>query len=852
MTLGVLGPLLPESITRPSQRRLLSILLLHRDFNIDRDRLIDCMWGHRPPRSARNALHVHISALRKAISGDVIATTTDGYRIDLNGHGLDVSDFDRLASAAHEELDFVERVALTQRALELWRGDPYPELEEDTFALPEVTRLNESRVELLELHMSTLLALGHNDTAIPQLRELVERYPLRERLHEDLMLALYRCGRQADALRQFRSAQRILGEELGIEPGTALRELEERILLQDRDLDTLDVRPTPRTLPTFTASFVGREDTLGRARSLIDDRGVVVVAGAAGIGKTALADVLADECRARGGRVLELRGTHGLQHVPFGALAAFVPLNVGVTDTETVTRAIASIVNTGESGMTVVDDAHLLDRESAALISGIAQSRGARLVITVTSGEHLPADITAIWARWPDCRIDLAPLTRDEVREMVAGLVAGTLDDGAVDEILSITLGYPLYVAAVAAEVSDRVENADEDGITAVKSLSRSSDRLIRLLDRRLSRLDREERRLFDAIALAESVPIGLVRAIDDIGALPRLETSGLVRVGTEYAQVTHPLLATVANETLTPEGRRACARRLLAGIEENADPGDVTSMVRMALGVGVVPSTEQLEVAAGVAMAWRDFTGAARIAAHAPDDPQLIVLRARALRFLGEVPDEVPVDLDENALVEFVSAKSQAMAYGERRFGDAIAMLQEAMASLTDSTHRNRLATELLILSGLSGDMDALLGASRSVDDQADPATRLLAVAVTQLAEGLTLSTSSADETYAKGRQIADSVDSDSLLVEQLEMSRALTYLADGRFLDARVRLGQTDGKAALGAWLMIESVMADAWSSAGEALRLAESAVSALEDFDPIGNLAQAKLIANLRRAQ
>ncbi len=609
MALGVLGPLLPNSITRPSQRRLLSILLLYRDSNIDRDRLVDRMWGHRPPRSALNALHVHISALRKALPRDVIATTNHGYRIGVEGHSLDVSDFDRLAIAAHAGCDPVERVALTRRAFELWRGDPYEELSEDTFALPEVTRLNETRFELLELHMHALLTLGRNEEAIPQLCELVERYPLRERLHEDLMLALYRSGRQSDALRQFRSAQSILGEELGIEPGPALRELEERILFQDRNL-VVDDHRTLHDLPVFVTTLVGRDDDLRSARSLIDDRGVVVVAGAAGIGKTAFSDVLADECRAQGGRVLELRGTHGLRHVPFGALAAFVPMEVGDTDTDTVTRAMASMMNTGKSGMIVVDDAHLLDHESAALISGIAQSRGAHLVITVTSGEQLPSDITAIWARWPDCRIDLDPLTHGEVGDMVCALLGGAVDDVAMDEISTITLGYPLYVAAIVAEVSDRIEHVGENASAALKSLSRSSDRLTRLLELRLSRLDREERRLFDAVALAESVPTDVVRAMDEVGALSRLETTGLVRVGPRYVRVTHPLLATVANETLTLEGRRVCARGLLYNDHNpphfHAKYGDFEAII--AIDSGEIVEGRLPPRVLGLVQEWREY----------------------------------------------------------------------------------------------------------------------------------------------------------------------------------------------------------------------------------------------------
>ncbi len=598
--------------------------------------------------------------------------------------------------------------------------------------------------------------------------------------------------------------------------------------------------------------LVGRGDDLRRARSLIADIGVAVIAGAAGIGATAVSDLLASEWRSQGGQVIELRGTHGLQRIPFGALAAAVSLEGGDTDAETVARAVRSITDGEGSVLTVVDDAHLLDPETAGVIGGVAQSSAGRLVISVTSGEPLPADITAIWARWPDCRIELSPLTRDEVQEMAAKLLGRGLDEPLLDEIFSVTLGYPLYVQAIVTEILDRVENTSGDQPITVMALSSTSDRLTSLMERRLVRLGREERRLLDTLAFAESVPTDMVRSLGDASTLSQLESSGLVRVGSKHAQVAHPLLATVATGTLTLEGQRACARHLLDAIGEDTEPVDIAALVRKALSVGIIPEPDLLDVAAGLALAWRDFSTAARIAAHAPDDQRLVVTRARALRFLGEVPDEVPLDLDESALTEFLSIRSQAMAYGERRFTDAIAMLQEGMVSLTESTHRNRLATELMILSGLNGDFDALLGAGRTVNDEADPDTRLLAVAVTQLAEALTLSTVSADDTYARGRQIVESMGTESLLSEQLEMSRVLVDHADGRFRDARVRLDQSDREAAPGQWLTVEAVMADAWSSADGALRLAEAAVTELESFDPFGNLSQAKLLAELRRAQ
>lgn len=287
-TLGVLGPLLPAHITRPVQRRLLSVMLLHRGTDLDRDYLFECMWGNHPPRSMRNALHVHISGLRSAIADDIIATTGHGYRIDLDDDAFDVPAFERLAVAAHSESDPAQQLRSTASALELWRGDPYQELTDDTFAVPEVARLKECRLGLLELRMQALLALGQHNQAIPRLRELVERFPLRERLHGDLMLALYRSGRQAEALRQFQSARRVLGEQVGIEPGPALRDLEARILLHDPDLGLADLRVAHPNPPSFAASFIVRgEDAAVTTEASHTHRSESLV-GEPGFGKTLL------------------------------------------------------------------------------------------------------------------------------------------------------------------------------------------------------------------------------------------------------------------------------------------------------------------------------------------------------------------------------------------------------------------------------------------------------------------------------------------------------------------------------------------------------------------------------------
>lgn len=593
--------------------------------------------------------------------------------------------------------------------------------------------------------------------------------------------------------------------------------------------------------------LVGREDDLRRAQAVLTDRGVVVIAGAAGVGASAVARALAEDWLGDGGTILSIRGTHGLHDVPFGAIAAAIPDAGGGADA--VAAAMSVMSDSEGSTLVVVDDAHLLDPASAGVLSGLAQSPSGRFIVVVTSGEASPVDITSIWAESPELRIDLAPLSRGETADLVGILVDRDLEPAMREEIYDLTLGYPLYVAAVASEIAGL---SSEAPLGSLSDITDRSDRLVRLMERRLSRLGREERRVLDAIALAESVSIQIVTSEFDASVFSNLERAGLVEVFDGRAAISHPLLASVARGTLTLNGRRESVASLLAGVSHLTLPRDVADLVRDALSVGVVPGADLLETAAQVALSWRDYEGALRIASQGPEDSRLAVLHAKASRFLGELPDEFPPELDETARTEFLSARSQVLAYGERRFGEAIRLLQEAVASLSAPVNRNRIATELMILSGLAGDIDALLSAGRSVTEEADPDTRLLALAVSQLAEGLTLSTSAAQETYAAGMSVSRSVDQGSVLIEQLEMSRGLVDLADGRLAEARARLGGSASRAVRGSWLTIESLLADSWLSADEALTLAESAVEALGDFDPFGNLPMAIHVADLRRAQ
>ncbi len=444
MALSVLGPLLPDHITRPAQRRLLSILLLHRGFDLDRDLLVDRMWGNKPPRSVRNALHVHINRLRMAIPDAVITTTTQGYRIDPDDHGFDVAEFDRLAVAAHSD-DPSEQLRLATQALELWRGDAYQELTGDDFALPEIVRLDESRLELLELRMQALVALGHNAEAIPRLRELVERFPLRERLHENLMLALYRSGRQAEALRQFQSARRILGEQVGIEPGPALRELEERILFQIPDLGVVEARQTPHNLPSFTTSFVGRDEEIASTVEALGASRLVSIVGGPGFGKTRLA--------------VEL-GHASLENHPGGVW--FVSLSDART-VEDVTDLIAAATldRQNASGLTdlakawaprpallILDNCeHVVDSCAAFAVAALAA--GGALHILATSRSRLGIEGERVW------QLDPLPVPAEFTREMrLSDVTANAAVRLFVDRVRAVDRTFTLS-AGSAPEIID-------------------------------------------------------------------------------------------------------------------------------------------------------------------------------------------------------------------------------------------------------------------------------------------------------------------------------------------------------------------------------------------------------------
>ena len=232
------GRLAPLGGTR--QRAVLAILLLHRGEVVSMDRLVDELWGERSPDTATKTVQVYVSRLRKELGQEVVLTRGGGYVLEVDPEQLDAERFERLTAEGREALERGEAARaseLLRQALDLWRGPPLADLAYEPFAQSHIARLEELRLVALEHRIEADLALGDHAALIPELETLAREHPARERLRAQLILALYRSGRQTDALASYRDARRALVEELGIEPSRELQELERAILTQDPELD---------------------------------------------------------------------------------------------------------------------------------------------------------------------------------------------------------------------------------------------------------------------------------------------------------------------------------------------------------------------------------------------------------------------------------------------------------------------------------------------------------------------------------------------------------------------------------------------------------------------------------------
>jgi predicted ATPase/DNA-binding SARP family transcriptional activator len=499
MRFGILGPLEvadadgPLGIPAAKQRALLAVLLLHVNEPVSADRLIEDLWGERPPAAARKALQVQVSRLRKALGdgADRVISQPNGYLLRTEPGELDLDRFERLAGEGREALavgDPERAIERLREALAAWRGPALADFAFDSFAQPEIGRLGDLRLAALEDRVDADLACGRHAELVGELEALVSEHPMRERLQRQRVLALYRAGRQAEALDAYRAARARLIDELGLEPTPALRQLEEAILTHDPSLQAPPAaRPVAGSLPLPPTRTVGRDDDREAVAKLLrqPDVRLVTLTGAGGVGKTRLAVEVARQLEAElldGGWFVSLAATARGEHVP-GAIAQ--ALGVTPLRGETLEAAVERFL-APKQGLIVLDNLeHLLS--AARLVSDLLDACGG-LKVLATSREALRLQA--------------------EHRYALAPLVLPTDDDAAAIER---SPAGALFVER--ARSHDQDFQLTERNAAAIAEICRRLDGLplaIELAAARTTMLD------------AEQLNTRLAQALDALGSGPR------------------------------------------------------------------------------------------------------------------------------------------------------------------------------------------------------------------------------------------------------------------------------------------------------------------------------------------
>ncbi|MFE5847461.1 BTAD domain-containing putative transcriptional regulator [Streptomyces niveus] len=490
MRFGVLGPLTVRSgegarsvvrVPEAKVRALLAVLLTHEGRPVRPDRLVDDLWGAEPPGKPANALQGKVSQLRRAIGRDRVVLGPAGYALDLTGAEVDTDRFRELLVRAGAAATARTRVDLLGEALGLWRGAAYADFRDESFVRTAVRRLEELRLTALEDQAQARLDLGEHTQVAGELTALAARHPLRERLRLLQMRALYRAGRQGEALESYAELRALLVAELGADPGPEVSALHTAILRQDPSLTAsappvspvLLAPPLPSTtpLPTPLTTLVGRDDAVHEVGRLLSTARLVTLTGAGGVGKTRLALAaagrLADTCASEfpdGVRLVELAGTPGGDVA--GAVAAALGLRDDAAAATTADDRVAAALRERRTLLVLDNCEHIVEPVARLAERLLRTSPGLRVLATSqeplqVSGETLlpveplqQADAIRLFterATAADPRFTVDSETEDAV-----AAICRRLDGIPLALELAATRVRALGVHALAARLDDR------------------------------------------------------------------------------------------------------------------------------------------------------------------------------------------------------------------------------------------------------------------------------------------------------------------------------------------------------------------------------------------------------------
>jgi DNA-binding SARP family transcriptional activator len=652
----VLGPIEVEidgtavKITGAVPRRLLAALTTSARPVPDSE-LAELVWPDESPSDLAGALRVVVSRLRTAlgpVARDNLVRTGHGYQLAVPVEDLDHGRFVTLVSEAAAAFSAGEPAVAVRRyqaALALWRGRPWPELD----GLPTIAgfqaRLEELHAVAVEESAAAQLAAGDSAPIVAVLREAVAASPYRERRRELLALALYRSGRQTDALAELRAVRDLLDTELGVEPGPVLRDLERRMLLHDPTLmpDRAPDVAAPRSTPA-QPDLVGRAADLATLTELLPIGGFGLITGEPGIGKTSLLDELARTARAQSRDVVTVRTVEGTQ--PFWTWQEVVRQWTAVADEETRRQftdpdgELGSVFTAGptavqltaerrfalfdrfdellaasaaERGLVILlDDLQWADSASLALLTQLAKRRRSAEVLIVAaarSAEFLTrsgsAELQALIGRH-GCHLALDGLSATAVEELLTGLTDRPVDAGIVASIIDRTAGNPLFVT----EIGRRVLTGD-DGVPEV---------IRDAIRQHLHSLPADGRRTLAAAAVVggdiDGVTTGALIGRPVAQVLADLDTAVRIGVVTLHGATfgfRHDLLREVLAADL-PMVERAALHLRIAEYRENTTPGKVSEIARhrlAALPLGrpeeAAAAAETAALAATAGLAWED-----------------------------------------------------------------------------------------------------------------------------------------------------------------------------------------------------------------------------------------------------